>query len=167
MRAEFGGAVALGVHRGVPGHPPLAVVGAPGTSASRGAVYLYTRPGPAWIGDRTPAQVRPVHWASSPTASAGDRFGAVLDMSGDLLLVGSPGDRESDGRGLGSAYVFSRAPTPAIGPSLVFAERGRLRRRPDTRHTRFAGAGSISAGVVLIGADRDIATDSGSVFFYE
>jgi hypothetical protein len=107
-----------------------------------------------------PDRARPLRWGSAPSEAAGDQLGTSVDVSGDLLVVGAPGDRVRIGRGNGSAFVFAHN-------ELGWIERHRVRRMADTGHTQIAATVSISAGVVLVGADRDLATDSGSVFFYQ
>jgi extracellular elastinolytic metalloproteinase len=154
---EYGFSVALGVDLGVTGNPPLAIVGAPGTDSSSGLVYIYTRPDTGWADGVARRFATPAHWSPDhPLAALNDRFGTSVDISGDLLAVGAPGDRASSGLGLGSGFVFERTRTG-------WFERNRLRRGGFETHD--GATVSISASVVVVGALD--ATDSGSIFFYE
>jgi len=94
--ALFGSAVAI--------DRDLAVVGAPGDSGqaeNSGAVFVYEFvPGgaPNWVHTKTIA---------NPDAVDGDLFGTAVDVRGDLVIVGVPGD-DATGPESGSVYVFKR-----------------------------------------------------------
>jgi MYXO-CTERM domain-containing protein len=77
----------------------VAIVGAPddddgGNDA--GAVFVFTRQSGVWGETQklTPAD-----------SAAGQRFGAAVDVEGELLLIGAPGD-DTAGSGMGAAYTF-------------------------------------------------------------
>jgi uncharacterized repeat protein (TIGR01451 family) len=79
-----------------------AAVGAYGVEQSRGAVYVFTRTGPAWslqqrliAGDRQP----------------GDWLGRSVDIDGDTVVAGADKDSTLTTEDHGSAYVFVRQGT--------------------------------------------------------
>ncbi len=99
---KFGAAVAISGN--------LVVVGAPGSDpnnvASAGAAYVFnTSIGP------------PVATLINPSPSVGDEFGISVSISGNLVVVGAPGDNQV-GVSSGSAYVFN-ATTGALVSTLV------------------------------------------------
>ena len=71
------------------------VVGAPDDDG-RGAAYVFTRSGSAWI------QARKL---TAADGAAGDGFGSSVAFSGRLVVIGAPGD-DDGGQDAGSAYVF-------------------------------------------------------------
>ncbi len=89
---SFGQAVSISGHS--------ALVGAPGDSSlgdSSGCAYLFTFNGTTWD--------QGVQLAAND-AAGWDRFGNSVSLSGDLAIVGAPGDNEG-GNASGSAYIFS------------------------------------------------------------
>jgi hypothetical protein len=106
-----------------------AVVGAPrATNADRdGRVYILTRIGPSWV--REAVLVPP---PAEPGDSTSLRFGAVVDISGDTIVVGSTGSALGYNAASG-VFVFRRggtgwqleatlrpdAPTPAFGMDVA------------------------------------------------
>jgi len=77
------------------------VIGAPGDSSEvpvSGAVHVFVRTGSAWAQQATIKSVAPEIRA---------QFGASVDISGDTIVVGAPGE---DGVA-GAAYAFSRVGT--------------------------------------------------------
>ena len=86
--SAFGAAVAFDAE--------VALVGAPGTRSSRGAVVGFASDGTgSW---NVPTRILPARRAT------GDLFGAALSVVGDELVVGSPGMNGFRG----GAYVFTR-----------------------------------------------------------
>jgi len=83
---DFGAAMAV--------EGDLVAVGAPGHAGS-GAVFVFARGGTEW---------RQVAVLSAPGGSAGDRFGAVVALSGGVLAIGAPA-RDS---ARGALYLFAR-----------------------------------------------------------
>ncbi|MFL0801650.1 MAG: cadherin-like beta sandwich domain-containing protein [Agarilytica sp.] len=59
------------------------VVGAPGTNSSAGAAYIFFRSGTDWVFDER---------ITAETAVIGSEFGASVSISGDLIVVGAPGE---------------------------------------------------------------------------
>lgn len=75
------------------------IVGAPGISTDTGAVYCYRRTGPnAWTLEQRIMSNEPV---------TGALFGASLDLDGDRIIVGAPGDTDFF-QNVGAAYLFKR-----------------------------------------------------------
>ncbi len=83
-----------------------AVVGAGGFLNARGRVYPFHDDGGTWVrtGD-----------VAAPAQTAGARFGEVLALQGDRLIVGEPYE-DSQGTDAGCAWVyqFSSAPPPGV-----------------------------------------------------
>lgn len=89
---EFGSALSLSGNQlivGVPKDDQAAV--------DSGRAYLYDL--------ASPAPTVPVAVLENPSPAAGDRFGASVSVSGNLVVVGAPGDDTAAADG-GSAYVF-------------------------------------------------------------
>jgi LPXTG-site transpeptidase (sortase) family protein len=85
----------------------LAVIGArnadPGTGLiNAGAAYVYFRGGSNWIFEAK---------LMAPDAQVGDSFGTSVAVSGDSIVVGSPGAEDEEGSDVGAAYVFTRSET--------------------------------------------------------
>jgi FG-GAP repeat len=76
-----------------------AVVGAPGSTGSKGAVYVFTRSGDTW------------NFAAKLTASdgvAGDQLGASVDISGNIIVAGAPFHTLEGQANRGLVYAFDR-----------------------------------------------------------
>ena len=72
-----------------------------------GSAYVFERPGGGWTGDLTEDAK-----LTASDAAAGDGFGGgFVSVSGDTLVVGSPGD-DDGGLQSGSAYVYAASPPP-------------------------------------------------------
>ncbi|HEX8283315.1 MAG TPA: Calx-beta domain-containing protein [Pyrinomonadaceae bacterium] len=77
-----------------------AVVSAPNTDSSRGAVYVFTRGGATWTQQQK---------LTASDAAAQDFFGQSVAASGDTVVVGAA-QAEVDGKtDQGAAYVFTRS----------------------------------------------------------
>ncbi len=102
-------AAAEGDHVGwaVAVHDGVALVGAPGHGDARGAVFVFRQVEGAWIEAET---------LGPAAGGSGDRFGASVDLSRDMALVGAPGPHavlalvgpQPQFRP-GAAYVFGRS----------------------------------------------------------
>jgi uncharacterized repeat protein (TIGR01451 family) len=77
--------------------------------ADPGAAYLFRRVGGTWVD---------LPKLAAPDASAGDRFGSDLSVSGHTVLVGAAG-ASANGDGSGAAYVFEL-------PAQVAGDRGQI-----------------------------------------
>lgn len=103
---EFGRAVAIDPLTAdviVVGAPAEVVVNAASDKSKHGAVYIFERSGTGWT---------EVARLVSPNPAANDRFGASVAVYGDVLVVGSEGDRADPVNAPndyhGAAYVFER-----------------------------------------------------------
>jgi len=81
----------------------LAAVGAPGDDrgsfVDQGSVSFYTRAAGTWTREAT---------VVGPAGQAGDSFGNALACSGDLCVVGAPGELVAGAADAGQAHVFRR-----------------------------------------------------------
>jgi hypothetical protein len=179
---RFGDAVAVDGDRIAIGAPlddgpcpranPFVICTTPGTVAV-GSVFVYRRDSSGWTLETT---LRPPSVGVTPDPRAGDRFGAAVSLSGDLLLVGAP-----------------RANVPATSASNPEAGRAFLYRRSGTSWTQvrtidnpvpiadtisttigFGYSVAIDGNRLLIGnPGEDVvsggatATDAGRVYGYE
>ncbi|MDO8963388.1 MAG: Ig-like domain-containing protein, partial [Coriobacteriia bacterium] len=92
--------------------------------------------------DRVLQWVDPV-WATAPQAGA--RFGASIDVDGDWIVVGAPGEDTTGCAGAGAAYVYSRQ-----GDSWV--QEARLVAPDAAAGSGFGTAVTISRGRIVVGA---------------
>ena len=123
----------------------LLAVGAPGEADRRGAVYIFEREGSGrWI-ERAKL--------TAPDGVAGDRFGRSLALGRGVLLVGSPGHAESQGR----VVVFRQG-----AGSGAWALQGTLVGSAANKGERFGTSLSLAGDRALIGAPGEIAIGGGS-----
>ncbi len=91
--AEFGQAVAADEN--------AAVIGAPKHDCLAGndcgAAYVYRWSGGSWAEEQT---------VTATDADSGDKFGGAVSVSGEVALIGAPGDDYNSESNAGSAYVF-------------------------------------------------------------
>jgi Ca2+-binding RTX toxin-like protein len=133
-------------------------IGAPGAGASStGAVAIY-------IDDDT------LGWTlqgslSHSHSSAGDEFGAAIDLSGDWLIVGAPGEAALSSTmalDAGAAYLFQRS------SGNTWTARDRLRLAAGAANDHFGSAVAIDGERAIVGAwgrDRGVG-DEGEAFSY-
>jgi hypothetical protein len=88
--AEFGAALSLVGDQ--------LVVGAPGTGAGAGAVYVFLEIGGVWVEESK---------LVDPSAAAGDALGAAVAARAGVLAAGAPGD-DGGGPDAGAVQVFER-----------------------------------------------------------
>ena len=125
--AEFGSAASVSGDTAVVGSP-LDDAG-PGVAA--GSAYVFVRSGTAWT-----EQQRLV----APDGASGDEFGSSVSISGETLVVGSPGDDNTRG----SAYVFVRSGTTWTLQQKVVAVDG-------TRNEGFGWSVSLDGDTLVAG----------------
>jgi hypothetical protein len=96
-----------------------------------------------------------------PAPDVDGNFGAAVAMSGNLVVVGSPGDDEGS-EDAGRVYVYNLANLPSKTPAWNF-----LNPAPGVGD-RFGSAVAISGNIVVIGAEADDASgaDSGIAYVY-
>jgi hypothetical protein len=83
----------------------VGAAGVPWKPTTNGSAYVFRSSGGAWL-----EEARLVGTSTNPCC---DRFGGGVDVSGDALAVGAPGDDGAAGNG-GAVYVFRR-----VGPAWV------------------------------------------------
>ncbi|MEQ8316760.1 MAG: GC-type dockerin domain-anchored protein [Phycisphaerales bacterium] len=100
---------------------------------AQGAVYVYELEGDQWVfrGDMT---------HRDPTGV--DRLGETLDLHGDLIVAGAPGQRTL--RAIGVAYAFAR------DSDGVWSQRARL--LPETPSAPFGAAVATNGRSAVVGA---------------
>jgi len=112
-----------------------AAVGAPQTSSSRGAVYMYRFDGSAWVPDGT---------LIAPDGATGDLFGTAVSIGPDpSVAIGAP----AAGTGTeGSVYVFERTVEGAWVLRQTLRATGGLGARVVLRDTYLAASGTSTTG---------------------
>jgi len=122
----------------------LLAVGAPGTAEKRGAVYIFERDGSGqWI-ERAKL--------TSTNAGEGERFGRALALKGGVLLAGSPGYAENNGR----VVVFRQGSGPT-----AWTQQGTLVGSAANAGERFGMAVALDRDRALIGAPGEFPSKSG------
>jgi uncharacterized repeat protein (TIGR01451 family) len=136
------------------------VVGSPGDAdhgADTGSAYVFRR-----------NQGGADHWGqwtklTAADGAAGDYFGISVAISGDTLVVGSPGD-DDNGAGSGSAYVFRRNQG---GPG-AWGRAAKLTAADGAAGDQFGVSVAISGDTVVVGADGDAdhGANTGSAYIF-
>ncbi|HJR17551.1 MAG TPA: choice-of-anchor B family protein [Gemmatimonadales bacterium] len=122
----------------------LLAIGAPGTAEMRGAVYIFERDGSGqWI-ERAKL--------TATDAAAGDRFGRSLSLKGGVLLAGSPGYSENQGR-----VVVFRQGTGQGG----WTQQGTLVGSSANKGERFGLAVALDRDRAMVGAPGEFPSQSG------
>jgi hypothetical protein len=98
------GGLSVGIAVAVSGN--VAIIGAPATSSSKGAVYVYTRP--------ALCSQQPCTWSLAQTLTAGDgvasdEFGFSLAFDGQTMLIGAPYADVGGRQQQGAAYTFTKS----------------------------------------------------------
>jgi hypothetical protein len=109
-----------------------ALVGAPGKSSSTGAVYVLVHGGTRWS-----QQARP----TAGDATAGDRFGFSMAVSGASALVGAPGKDSASG----VAYMF-------LPSGTGWHQQARLSANDAAVGARFGFSVAFAGDTALVGA---------------
>ena len=93
-------------------------------------------------------------------AAANDQFGTSVAISGDLAIVGAPGDRD-DGPDSGSAYLFDG--------STGWSQIAKLTASDAAAVDRFGTSVAINGDLAIVGAplDDDGGPDSGSAYLFD
>lgn len=132
----------------------VALLGAPetrvGDNARQGAVHVFTRNGSGWTFTQT---------LVASDASANDLFGSAVDIQGDSVLIGAPGDTSTTAGSHGSMYVFTRSgnsfeQTSKVLPEPLVAGGAFGIAIARARDTVLVGASSTSGGAGLPGEGR-------------
>ena len=98
----------------------------------------------------------------APGRSNDDRFGASVDVAGDIIVIGAPGE-DTGATDAGMVYVYERAADGSI--SLV----QQLQANDPADSTSFGGAVATDGDTLVVGApDAQFSgTDSGAVYIFE
>ncbi len=134
--AQFGSSVAF--------FGDLALVGAP-EKAGGGAAYLFQRTAGVW------GQKQKLLGSD---LQMGDRFGAAVALSSELLLVGAPG-QDQQGLDAGAAYVFELSGTTWVQAAKITASDA-------AAGDVFGTSAAVEGGLGLIGAPGSAA---GAAYF--
>lgn len=121
-------------------------------SADSGAVYVIQNIGGVWT---QTAEVSP------SDAAPGDYFGGSVALSGDVAVIGAPGD-DDHGSGSGSAYVFQN-----LGGA--WTQIAKLTAPDGVAGDYFGVSVGVSGETAVIGAygDDDHGTYTGSVYVFQ
>jgi len=123
----------------------VAVVGAIQTSQGPGAAYIFRSNGLSWVQEQK---------LLASDREEGDFFGASVSISGDVTLVGAPGD-DDYGTNSGSAYIFR-------WDGSSWAQEQKL-----VTSSRFGAPVSISNDVAVVVSGHDNGSGvSGSVYVF-
>ncbi|MGE0128251.1 MAG: putative Ig domain-containing protein [Blastocatellales bacterium] len=117
----------------------------------QGSAYVFVRAGTAWS-----QQAK----LTAGDAAAGDRFGSVVAIDAETIVVGSP-ENDDAGGDSGSAYVFVRTGT-------VWSEQQKLTAGDAAAGDLFGWSVGISGETVVVGAhlDDDASSNSGSAYAF-
>ena len=133
----------------------IIVVGSPGDdtgATDAGSVYLYDAG--TYYGTQNLLRT-----LNNPTPAASDGFGASVAISGNILVVGTPGD-DTGATDAGSVYVFD-----ATTGSLLWTLNNPMPAAGDN----FGYSVAISGNTVVVGSPYDDtgATDSGAAYVFD
>jgi hypothetical protein len=109
-----------------------------GNGAGEGAAYVYVKPKHGW------ALTKPVAELTPDDGASGDLFGAALDISGNTIVVGSPGHG-----GVGSIYVFTK---PKTGWPATMHETAELNAPGLSMYDGLGQSAAIAGDTVVAGA---------------
>ena len=132
----------------------IAVIGAQGKEEDAGAAFVFERSGNGWT------QVAEL---IASDGASGDMFGQAVAVSGDIVVVGAPGDDNERGVNAGAAYIFLRG-------SMGWSEQARIIASDGALEDQFGSAVTIDGSTVAIGspsADTPAGQDAGKVYLYE
>ena len=119
-----------------------AVVGAPdhdvGANADQGSAYVFVRTGAIWSEQQK---------LTASDGAATDVFGHSVSLSGDTVIVSSPGD-DDYGMSSGSAYVFVRS-------GASWSEQAKLTASDGAASDNFGWSVSLSGDTAVVGARLD------------
>ncbi len=115
------------------------VVGAPGTSNSAGAIYVYEKSTTGW-------PTTPTVTLHDPAAAANDSFGYSVASSSSAIVIGAPGYANS----AGAAYVYMKGPAGwPTAPTVT------LQDPAGNADDSFGSSVAVSGKTVVAGATPD------------
>ncbi|MBI4661195.1 MAG: tandem-95 repeat protein [Verrucomicrobia bacterium] len=112
----------------------ILMIGSPGASTSKGAVYVFTRSGTAWT--------QQAKLVASSGATGSVSFGSSVAIASDTAIIGAMADY----LGKGSAYVFTRSGT-------TWTQQANLTASDGTSGDNFGRSVALSGETVVVGAD--------------
>jgi|GEM_PF-3417691 hypothetical protein len=137
-----------------------AIVGAPGdgdtshTADYTGSAYVWVRSGASWTLQQK---------LESPNPAAGQQFGSVVAVSGDVAVVGAIGD---DGHGdfSGAVYIFERTGTTWTAVPQKLTDEGAT-----ASFELYGSSLAVNGDKILIGApgNSDKSTGAGAAFLFK
>jgi len=136
-----------------------ALIGSPAADVSSvtdsGAAYVHVRSGTTWTQQR---KLTPV---PSTDASAGDRFGQAVALSGETALMGAFSDDHVGVTNGGSAYVFLRSGT-------TWSQQAKLVASDTATDNRLGSAVALDGDIAVLGAPDPIllAPGPGSAYVF-
>jgi len=122
------------------------VVGADGANSVAGAAYVYTGSGGTWSRQAV---------LTDPVATADDRFGEMVAISGSAALVGAPGDNGT----VGAAYVFTRS-------AGHWSDRATLTASDGADGDNFGTSVALTGSTAVVGAPDPDGTTPGAAYVY-
>ncbi|MHC4510547.1 MAG: LamG-like jellyroll fold domain-containing protein, partial [Planctomycetota bacterium] len=126
----------------------FAIVGAPkddDKGNNSGSAYIFKWDGTSWVQQQK---------LLASDGAARDQFGPSVSISGDLAIVGAPGD-DDKGKWTGSAYIFKRDGTSWVQQQKLLASDG-------AAIDFFGTSVSISGDLAIVGAD-----EAGSAYIFK
>jgi hypothetical protein len=118
-----------------------------------GAAYMYRNDGGAWVEEAK---------LTASDAAPAAKFGESVAMSGDLALIGAPGDRADDvGQNAGAAYVFEY-------DGSEWVEKAKLTASDAVGQAAFGGTVALDGDRALIGArlDDELGGGAGAAYVF-
>ncbi len=134
----------------------VAVVGAVGAVRDQGWAYVFER---NRGGTNNWGQLKKL---VAIDGEFGDRFGASVSVSGDIIIIGADGDAIGENTYQGSAYVFERN----RGGSNNWGQVKKLLASDGTANDSFGASVAASGDTIVVGAYGDDAT-RGAVYVFE
>jgi hypothetical protein len=133
----------------------VAVVGARlAGSNSPGKAYIFRYNGATWVQEQR---------LLNPDYGIADWFGTSVAVDGDVVVVGTPRDNNTNGNNAGAAYVYR-----FDAPSSVWVLEPKLTASDGAFDDRFGARVAVSGDVVVVGSvlDDDNDTNSGSAYVF-
>lgn len=171
---QFGTAVAMDGHSAIVGVPLFG----DGAQGDRGAVFLIEYDGESWKQNSFEMAGGNATYLLDPDAADNDRsnhrFGAAVDIEGDRIVIGAPGNDHPDGTDLnkGRAYIYERDNSGlwsyiSLVPRIMNG--GQQGNANQQAQAEYGDAVAISDDTVAIASPkRDvISSNEGEVFIYE
>ncbi len=126
----------------------IAVIGAPGSAANKGAAYVFELQNGTWV--QTSKIV-------STDGTTNHRFGTSVATSGNLIVVGATGVASNQG----AVYVFSKSGSTWVQIRKLMATDGQP-------NSLFGASVAISGSYIAVGApeDNQVAEDAGAAYLF-